>query len=107
MPITEQDIQKLSELSKLDLSLDTSIADVTFKNKLINNLNNILDLVEQLRNIDTSNIEPMIHADEHAKQRLRPDTVTEDNVRDIMQSTAPANSLESGLYLVPKVIDHS
>ncbi len=55
--------------------------------------------------VDTNNITPLIHPDEHAKQRLRTDVVTEKNVRDIMQSIAPLNSTEAGLYLVPKVIE--
>ena len=104
MSITEQDIKKLSNLAKLDLNLDAN--NVEFTDKLINNLNNILQLVEQLQSVDTTNIEPMVHSDEHAEQRLRPDIITEHNVRDLMQDIAPTNSTESGLYLVPKVIDH-
>lgn len=105
MSITEQDVKKLAELAKLDFQLDLGINNDEFKNKLINNLNNILNLVGQLKNVDTTNIEPMMHPDEQAKQRLRPDLVTENNVRDSMQSIAPSNSVDSGLYLVPKVIE--
>lgn len=38
-----------------------------------------------------------------ASQRLRADQVTETNQRDYFQKHAPAT--ESGLYLVPRVID--
>lgn len=105
MSITEEDLNKLSELAKLDLE------DAEFKNKLINNLNNILSLFDQLKNIDSTclksleSIEPMIHPDEHAKLRLRPDLVTEHNVRNTMLNIAPPNSVDAGLYLVPKVIE--
>jgi aspartyl-tRNA(Asn)/glutamyl-tRNA(Gln) amidotransferase subunit C len=36
-------------------------------------------------------------------QRLREDKVTESDQRDLFQSVAP--QVESGLYLVPKVIE--
>ena len=104
MSITEQDIKKLSNLAKLDLDLDAN--NFEFTDKLIENLNNILQLVEQLQSVDTTNIDPMVHSDENAKQRLRPDLITEHNLRDLMQTVAPSNSIESGLYLVPKVIDN-
>ena len=106
MLITQQDINKLAELAKLGLDVHSdNEANATFKNQLIADLNNILRLVEQLKNVDTNNITPLIHPDEHAKQRLRTDAVTEENVMDSMQSIAPLNSVEAGLYLVPKVIE--
>ena len=100
MLITEQELFKLAELAKLDIDIDG-----TNYNKVIQNLNNILELVEQLNNVDTNGIEPMFHADDLAKQRLRLDVVIENNTRDDLQNIAPANRIESGLYLVPKVID--
>ena len=106
MQITQQDINKLAELAKLNLEVSQdNLTNSNFKNQLIADLNNIINLVEQLKNVDTNNITPLIHPDEHAKQRLRTDLVTEKNVRDIMQSIAPVNSTEAGLYLVPKVIE--
>ena len=106
MQITQQDINKLAELAKLNLEVSQdNLTNSNFKNQLIADLNNIINLVEQLKNVDTNNITPLIHPDEHAKQRLRTDVVTEKNVRDIMQSIAPLNSTEAGLYLVPKVIE--
>ncbi len=100
MLITEQELFKLAELAKLDIDIDG-----TNYNKVIQNLNNILELVEQLNNVDTNGIEPMFQADDLAKQRLRLDVVIENNTRDDLQNIAPANRIESGLYLVPKVID--
>jgi aspartyl-tRNA(Asn)/glutamyl-tRNA(Gln) amidotransferase subunit C len=44
----------------------------------------------------------MSHAQDLA-QRLRPDAVTEANRREAFQAIAPQT--ESGLYLVPKVIE--
>lgn len=99
MPITEQDINKLTELAKLDLS------DNDFKKSLISDLNNILNLFKVLESTDTTNVTPLIHADNCVKQRLRLDEVTEINNREHLQAIAPLNGTESGLYLVPKVIE--
>ena len=65
-------------------------------------LNNILGLIDAMQAVDTSGIEPMAHP-LGATQRLRADAVTETNQRDAYQAIAPA--VESGLYLVPKVIE--
>lgn len=65
-------------------------------------LSGILDLVEQLNSADTQGIQPMAHPLDRS-QRLRADRVTEENQRELFQSQAP--QVESGLYLVPKVIE--
>ena len=65
-------------------------------------LNGILDLIDQMRAVDTSGVEPMSHPQAQA-QRLREDRVTEPDQRDRFQAVAP--QVEDGLYLVPKVID--
>ena len=62
----------------------------------------ILELVDQMQAVDTSDIEPMANPLD-ATQLLRADEVTEGNRRDAFQAIAPA--VENGLYLVPKVID--
>ena len=61
-----------------------------------------LGLIDEMRQVATSGIEPMAHPLD-AVQRLRPDAVTETDRRELYQSVAPA--VEGGLYLVPKVIE--
>ncbi|HQZ45934.1 MAG TPA: Asp-tRNA(Asn)/Glu-tRNA(Gln) amidotransferase subunit GatC [Usitatibacteraceae bacterium] len=65
-------------------------------------LNAIFGLIEQMRAVDTTGVEPMAHAVDVA-QRLREDRVTESDRRDAYQFIAP--QVEDGLYLVPKVIE--
>jgi len=65
-------------------------------------LNGILALIDQMRAVDTTGIEPMSHPQAQS-QRLREDRVSEPDQRERFQSIAP--SVEDGLYLVPKVID--
>lgn len=95
MSIQRNDIEKVAHLARLAIS-ETEINDTTDR------INKVLNLVDQLQTIDTSNIEPLAHPTE-AIQRLRADEVTETNQREVFQNIAPA--AESGLYLVPKVID--
>ena len=68
----------------------------------VRDLGGILDLVDQLDTADTADITPMAHPLDQT-QRLRPDRITEQNERELFQSQAP--QVESGLYLVPKVIE--
>jgi aspartyl-tRNA(Asn)/glutamyl-tRNA(Gln) amidotransferase subunit C len=65
-------------------------------------LNGILALIDELRAVDTTGVEPMAHPQELA-QRLREDRVSEADQRERFQSVAPQT--EDGLYLVPKVLD--
>jgi aspartyl-tRNA(Asn)/glutamyl-tRNA(Gln) amidotransferase subunit C len=65
-------------------------------------LNGILGLVDQMRSVDTTGIEPMSHPQD-VMQRLREDVVTEADRRPELQAGAPA--AEDGLYLVPRVIE--
>lgn len=65
-------------------------------------MNRIFALMEQMQQVDTQAVEPMSHPRDLA-QRLRPDTVTETDRRAELLPLAPQS--ESGLYLVPKVIE--
>ena len=75
--------------------------------KTAEQLNDILAMVEQLRSVDTTGIEPLAHPvsayRDDVSLRLRDDAVTEENHRTEYQACAPA--VENGLYLVPKVIE--
>ena len=90
-----EEINALAHLARLNISED-SVDDVT------DSLNNILALADQLQEINTDGVIPMSHPLD-AIQRLRADTVSEDNQRDVLMATAPA--IDQGLFLVPKVID--
>ena len=95
MALDRTDVEKIAHLARL----------ATEENELpgyVDDLSNILKLVEQMDAADTSQVEPMAHP-LHMVQRLRDDEVTEQNQRDRFQATAP--QVESGLYLVPKVIE--
>jgi aspartyl-tRNA(Asn)/glutamyl-tRNA(Gln) amidotransferase subunit C len=95
MALDNSDVSKIAHLARLavdDDALDHYAAE----------LSSILDLVEQMRAVDTAGVEPMAHP-LHMAQRLRPDAAAEPDRRARFQQIAPLT--EDGLYLVPKVID--
>jgi len=65
-------------------------------------LSGIFDLIASMQAVDTAGILPMSHAQD-VTQRLRDDVVTATDQRELLQSIAP--QAESGLYLVPQVIE--
>ncbi len=95
MSLTTTDVQKVARLARLSMN-DQEIESARKQ------LSGIFDLIEQMQAVDTSGIEPMSHAQD-VSQRLREDTVTENNQREAFQVIAP--QVENGLYLVPKVIE--
>jgi len=95
MSVDQSDITKVALLARLKIDE----ADVP---QYVENLSNILGLVEQMSEVDTDNVVPMAHPLD-AAQRLRADEVTEVDQRERFQALAP--QIESGLYLVPKVIE--
>lgn len=95
MSLDRNDVVKIAHLARL--AVDE--ADIP---RYARELSNILGLVEQMNQVDTSAVEPMAHPLD-TSQRLRPDVVSESNRRELFQSNAP--QVEAGLYLVPKVIE--
>lgn len=97
MSLTPEQIKKIAHLARLNLSA----ADITL---YTTQLSNILDFIEHMNQIDTNQVEPLAHPLE-LSQRLRADQINEPDLREKYQQIAP--QVESGLYLVPKVIDEA
>jgi len=95
MSLTLEQVQRIAHLARVEIS--ESEASTTR-----DHLNGIFELIEQMQAVNTSGVEPMAHAQD-LSQRLRDDAVTEADRRSAFQAVAPET--ESGLYLVPKVIE--
>ena len=95
MALNRTDVEKIAHLARLQI-------DESDVPEYAKNLSNILDLIGQMQSIDTSDVEPLAHPLD-AVQRLRADTITEQDQREHLQKAAPA--VENGLFLVPKVIE--
>ena len=95
MSLSTSDVQKVARLARLAMN-DTEIEAARAQ------LSGIFELIAEMQAVDTTGIEPMSHAQD-LSQRLRADIVTETDQRELFQSIAP--QVESGLYLVPQVIE--
>ncbi|HTL77663.1 MAG TPA: Asp-tRNA(Asn)/Glu-tRNA(Gln) amidotransferase subunit GatC [Casimicrobiaceae bacterium] len=95
MSFSSDDVTRLAHLARIDLA-DDEARDVRAK------LDAIFGLIDALQAIDTTNVEPMAHAQD-VSMPLRDDAVTDENRRDRYQAQAPA--VANGLYIVPKVIE--
>ena len=95
MSIDKSDIEHLCNLSKLNL-------DEEEQSVFLSQMQSILDMIEELEEVDTGDIEPMAHPLKMT-QRLRVDEVTEFNDREKYQKNT--DFAEDGFYKVPKVID--
>jgi aspartyl-tRNA(Asn)/glutamyl-tRNA(Gln) amidotransferase subunit C len=99
MSLVLSDVERIANLSRLELSKDQA-------QKTLEQLNGIFALVEQMKSVDTTGIEPLSHpiaVIEELALRLREDNATETDHRDAYQQCAPAT--QDGLYLVPKVLE--
>ena len=99
MSLTLQDIGRIAHLARLKLDEDHAQA-------MLVRLNGFFDIVEQMKSVDTTGVEPLAHPTaviDHVALRLRDDVVSEPNQREANQASAPA--VEDGLFLVPRVIE--
>ena len=99
MSLTSADIARIANLARLELHPAES-------ERMLTQINGFFELVEKMRAVDTTGIEPLAHplaTIQDVTLRLREDRVSEPNNREANQRNAPA--VENGLFLVPKVIE--
>jgi aspartyl-tRNA(Asn)/glutamyl-tRNA(Gln) amidotransferase subunit C len=99
MSLTSTDIARIANLARLELAPSES-------ERMLTQMNSFFNIVEQMRAVDTTGIEPLAHPVvilSDMALRLREDRVGEPNQREANQRSAPA--VENGLFLVPKVIE--
>jgi aspartyl-tRNA(Asn)/glutamyl-tRNA(Gln) amidotransferase subunit C len=99
MALTLQDVNRIAQLARLELSGDETA-------RMLAQLNDFFSHVEQMSAVDTRGVDPLytpLSALQAVELRLRDDKVTEVDQREANQRSAPA--VEEGLFLVPKVIE--
>lgn len=95
MAITVEDIHHIASLARLGISGEDA-------EQYVEQLNRIMQLIGQMNQIDTARVDPMAHPQDMAL-RFRDDEVTEPDQRETLLALAP--EVESGLYLVPRIIE--
>ena len=95
MKLSRHEVESIAHLARLEISA----AEVPV---YVDNLSRIIGFVQQLERADTEGVTPMAHP-LNMTQPLRGDVVAERDQRALYQQNAQA--VESGLYLVPRVIE--
>lgn len=99
MALTPADVSRIAQLARLQLAPAEEPA-------MLQSLNEFFGIVEQMRAVDTSGVEPLytpLSAVQAVTLRLRDDVVTETDERSANQASAPL--VADGLYLVPRVVE--
>ena len=91
-PATVRKIASLARIAVTDAEVQAMVPE----------LNNILGWIEQLGEVDTSQVAPMTAVIAN-HLRLRDDVVTDGGIRDRVLANAP--QAEHGFFAVPKVIE--
>lgn len=95
MSVDSATVRKIASLARIAVT-DGEV------DAMVPELNNILGWIEQLGEVDVTEVEPMTAVISNVL-RLRDDVVTDGGIRDRVLANAPA--AEHGFFGVPKVIE--
>ena len=95
MSIDNKTVKKVSKLAKIRINEQE-------ETKLIVELNNILGWVDELKKVDTEQIEPMLSVFNESMV-MRKDEVSSETSDELVLKNAPES--KSGFFVVPKVIE--
>jgi aspartyl-tRNA(Asn)/glutamyl-tRNA(Gln) amidotransferase subunit C len=107
-PITEKDVLYVAELANLDLT-------TVERARMVKDLNSILDHVDRLNELDTSNVEPMAQTSDRFgidesktgtarfAYAMREDKTGPSLPREVLLENAPES--DGTFFKVPKVIE--
>lgn len=95
MKITEETVDRIAELSKLEFN-------AAEKQVLVGDMNKILTFMEKLDEMDTEGIEPLIYMTDEVNA-LRKDEVKHDVSHEEALKNAPKK--DSDYFRVPKVLE--
>lgn len=91
--IKVKDVEHVAKLARLELTEEE-------KEKFTSQLGDVLKYVEQMNEVDTSNVEPMAHAIDFVNV-MREDEVKYEQTKEELMKNAP--DAEDGFFKVPKI----
>ena len=91
--ITTKDVEHVAKLARLELTEEE-------KEKYTYQLSDVLKHVEQMNEVDTTNVEPMNHPIDFVNV-MREDKIIYENTREELMSNAP--DVEGEFFKVPKI----
>ncbi|HTM09793.1 MAG TPA: Asp-tRNA(Asn)/Glu-tRNA(Gln) amidotransferase subunit GatC [Verrucomicrobiae bacterium] len=95
MKITREEVKRVALLARLQLSEEE-------ESRLTEQLDNILQYMEKLGRLDTTNVEPLAHAVDIVNA-FREDRVTNEPQPESLLANAPDR--ENTFFKVPKIIE--
>lgn len=95
MQVDEATVRRIARLARIKITDDEA-------RELQKELTGILNWVEQLNEVDTSNVEPMTRV-VPIKLKMRKDEVTDGNIADDIVRNAPHT--DDHFFVVPKVVE--
>ncbi len=91
--ITIKDVEHVAKLARLELTEEE-------KELYTKQLGDVLKYVDQMNEVDTSNVKPMSHAIDFVNV-MREDRVVYDHTKEELMANAPDE--ENGFFKVPKI----
>lgn len=91
--ITIKDVEHVAKLARLELTEEE-------KEKFTTQLGAVLEYVNQMNEVDTSDVEPMAHAIDFSNV-MREDKVVYEQTKEELMKNAPYE--ENGFFRVPKI----
>lgn len=91
--ISIKDVEHVAKLARLDLTEDE-------KEKFTKQLGDVLKYVEQMNEVDTTDVKPMAHAFDFVNV-MREDEVVYEQTKEELMKNAPDE--ENGFFKVPKI----
>lgn len=91
--ITVKDVEHVAKLARLELTEEE-------KEKFTRQLGDVLKYVDQMNEVDTSNVEPLSHPIDFVNV-MRDDVVKYEQTKEALMQNAP--EVEDGFFKVPKI----
>lgn len=94
MKLDKNTVKRIADLSKLEFTSDETTA-------ILKDMNQMLEFIDQLKELDTSNIDPLIHMTEDENILREDDAITGASQQEALKN---APSKDSTYFKIPKVL---
>ena len=94
MKLDKNTVKRIADLSKLEFTIDETAA-------ILKDMNQMLEFIDQLKELDTTNIDPLIHMTEDENILREDDAITGASQQEALKN---APSKDSTYFKIPKVL---
>ena len=94
MKLDKNTVKRIADLSKLEFTSDETTA-------ILKDMNQMLEFIDQLKELDTTNIDPLIHMTEDENILREDDAITGASQQEALKN---APSKDSTYFKIPKIL---